>query len=188
MICRLCFRRFLRLRRKNRRKHSRHIIKGAPPCEYDMRSKLTAGGFKHLKSRPALCHSYISLGNCSPAAGAASFPTMRSMPQVPCGSCMCGLLAPVGVAILVVYGAHGAIYVYIYIYALCVAFLTFWSPLSVRNGAPVPWGGSSLAAGSLKTGGRSLYDMPAMFSAVFAPPAQKPPKTSPAYHIGSAPL
>jgi len=154
-----------------------------------MRSKLTAGGFKNLKSRPALCHGDISLGNCSPAAGAASFLTMRSMPQVlmwqlhgrPVGTSGCSNICGL-------WRAWRNIYIYIYVYALCVAFLTFWSPLSVRNGAPVPWGGSSLAAGSLKTGGRSLYDMPAMFSAVFAPPAQKPPKTSPAYHIGSAPL
>ena len=99
-------------------------------------------------------------------------------PRCSSGGCLGGLLteilegaclvraAPQGITRLTVYRAHGTICALCRVSALLVPFVGApWCASAPTNGA--------LVAGSLKTGGRSLYYMPAMFSAVFAPPAQK---------------
>ena len=99
-------------------------------------------------------------------------------PRCSSGGCLGGLLteilegaclaraAPQGITRLTVYRAHGTICALCRVSALLVPFVGApWCASAPTNEA--------LAAGSLNTGGRSLYYMPAMFSAFFAPPAQK---------------
>ena len=146
-----------------------------------MRPKLAAGGFKKsnsLKSRPAPCQGRILIGNGTLVqAQLPSHLPRRSLqvllgrlPGHPAqwilGCAHLGRTAPLGIPWLAVYRANGTICALCRVSALLVPLVGApWCASAPTNEA--------LVAGSLKTEGRSLYNMRARFSAVFAPDGAK---------------